>query len=115
MGKHKLSSMLGPLDYEEANALIAKYNSKVPFVKQLSDRCMRKANETGVIRTKKGRKCRFNMWEPKDFGVYTPEKFENAVAKYGRNNIKRCYTYKALNRLIQGFCSRSNKSSCCSL
>ena len=110
MGKHKLSSMLG-LDYEEANALIAKYNTKVPFVKQLSDRCMRKANETGVIRTKKGRKCRFNMWEPKDFGVYTPEKFENAVAKYGRNNIKRCYTYKALNRLIQGSAADQTKAA----
>jgi len=110
MGKHKLSNMLG-LEYEEAIALINKYNTKVPFVKQLSDRCMRKANETGVIRTKKGRKCRFNMWEPKDFGVYTPEKFENAVAKYGRNNIKRCYTYKALNRLIQGSAADQTKAA----
>ena len=110
MGKHKLSNMLG-LEYDEAIALINKYNDKVPFVKQLSDRCMRKANETGVIRTKKGRKCRFNMWEPKDFGVYTPEKFDNAVAKYGRNNIKRCYTYKALNRLIQGSAADQTKAA----
>jgi len=110
MGKHKLSTMLG-LEYEDAVALINKYNNKVPFVKQLSDRCMRKANESGAIRTKKGRKCRFNMWEPKDFGVYTPEKFDNAVAKYGRNNIKRCYTYKALNRLIQGSAADQTKAA----
>ena len=74
---------------------------------------MRKANETGVIRTKKGRKCRFNMWEPKDFGfgVHARKKFENAVAKYGRNNIKRCYTYKALNRLIQGSAADQTKAA----
>jgi len=40
--------------------------------------------------------------QTKDFGIHTPEKFENASAKYGANNIKRAFTYKALNRLIQG-------------
>ena len=28
------------------------------------------------------------MWEPRDFGIHTPETFENATSKYGRNNIK---------------------------
>ena len=110
MGKKKLATMLG-LEYEEANNLISKYNSKVPFVKLLSDRCMQKANEQGVIRTKLGRKCRFNMWEPKDFGLHNPETFDNAVAKYGRNNIKRCFTYKALNRLIQGSAADQTKKA----
>ena len=44
MGKNKLGISLG-LSTEEASALIAKYNRKVPFVKLLSDRCMQKANE----------------------------------------------------------------------
>jgi len=110
MGKKKLATMLG-LEYEEANSLIAKYNRKVPFVKLLSDRCMKKANDQGVIRTKLGRKCRFNMWEPRDFGLHSPETFENAVAKYGRNNIKRCFTYKALNRLIQGSAADQTKKA----
>ena len=101
MGKNKLANMLG-LDFDEASALIAKFNRRAPFVKLLSDRCMKKANSEGVIRTKLGRKCRFDMWETKDFGIHTPEKFENASAKYGANNIKRAFTYKALNRLIQG-------------
>jgi len=62
MGKNKLANSLG-LDREEGDKIIAKYNRKVPFVKLLSDRCMAKADEQGVIRTKKGRKCRFDEWE----------------------------------------------------
>ena len=110
MGKNKLSTMLG-VSFNEAQELITKYNRKAPFVKLLSDRCMKKANEEGIIRTKLGRRCRFEMWEPKDFGIHTPEKFENAVAKYGSNNIKRAFTYKALNRLIQGSAADQTKQA----
>ena len=110
MGKNKLANSLG-LSKEEAELLISKYNRKVPFVKLLSDRCMKKANSEGVIRTKKGRKCRFDLWEPMDFGIHTPEKFENAAAKYGANNIKRAFTYKALNRLIQGSAADQTKQA----
>ena len=110
MGKNKLAASLG-LTKDEATALIAKYNRRVPFVKMLSDRCMIKAQEEGVIRTKKGRKCRFDMWEPMDFGIHTPETFENAAAKYGSKNIKRAFTYKALNRLIQGSAADQTKQA----
>ncbi len=110
MGKKKLSTMLG-VSFDEAQLLINKYNQKAPFVKQLSERCMKKANSEGVIRTKIGRKCRFELWEPKDFGIHTPEKFENASAKYGSGNIKRAFTYKALNRLIQGSAADQTKQA----
>ena len=108
MGKNKLANSLG-LDREEGDKIIAKYNRKVPFVKLLSDRCMQKADEEGVIRTKLGRKCRFDEWEPKDWGIHKTESFENAVAKFGRSNIKRAKTYKALNRLIQGSAADQTK------
>ena len=101
MGKNKLANMLG-LTFDEASNLIDTYNRKAPFLKQLADKCADKANSEGVIRTKLGRKCRFDLWEPKDWGIHTPERFENASAKYGQKNIKRAYTYKSLNRLIQG-------------
>jgi len=110
MGKNKLALSLG-LSKDEAEVLISKYNRKVPFVKMLSDRCMKKANDEGVIRTKKGRKCRFDMWETKDFGIHTAETFENAVAKYGKDGIKRAFTYKALNRLIQGSAADQTKQA----
>ena len=108
MGKNKLANELG-LDREEGDKIISKYNRKVPFVKLLSDRCMKKADAEGVIRTKLGRKCRFDMWEPRDWGLWTSETFENAVAKYGKDNIKRAGTYKALNRLIQGSAADQTK------
>jgi len=101
MGKNKLANMLG-LTFDEASSLIDKYNRKAPFLKMLSDKCMDKAQNEGVIRTKLGRKCRFDLYEPKDWGVHTPERYDNASAKYGAKNIKRAYTYKSLNRLIQG-------------
>jgi DNA polymerase I-like protein with 3'-5' exonuclease and polymerase domains len=110
MGKNKLALSLG-LSKEEAEVLISKYNRKVPFVKMLSDRCMKKANDEGVIRTKKGRKCRFDMWETRDFGLHSAETFENAVAKYGKDGIKRAFTYKALNRLIQGSAADQTKQA----
>ena len=72
---------------------------------------MQLAQDRGSIRTKKGRKCRFDLWEPKDFGIHTAERYDNAVAKYGRNNIKRAFTYKALNRLIQGSAADQTKAA----
>jgi DNA polymerase I-like protein with 3'-5' exonuclease and polymerase domains len=110
MGKNKLGTQLG-VSNDEAHDLINLYNRKVPFVKELSDMCMKKADNEGVIRTKLGRKCRFDMWEPRDFGIHTPERFENASAKYGQANIKRAFTYKALNRLIQGSAADQTKQA----
>ena len=110
MGKNKLANSLG-VTKNEADELIIKCNKKVPFVKKLSDRCKFAADEKGVIRTKKGRKCRFDLWETRDFGLHIAEKYEDAVAKYGKDNIKRAYTYKALNRLIQGSSADQTKQS----
>jgi DNA polymerase I-like protein with 3'-5' exonuclease and polymerase domains len=110
MGKNKLANSLG-LSKEQADTLIGKVNRRVPFIKELSDLCMKTASDKGVIRTKKGRKCRFDEWETKDFGLHLPEKFDNAVAKYGRDNIKRAKTYKALNRLIQGSSADQTKQA----
>ena len=101
MGARKLSNELG-IDADEAKQLLQEYNKKVPFVKQLATRCMESAEKNGAIRTIKGRKCRFDKWEPMSFGLYKSEDYELAVQKYGKNNIKRAGTYKALNRLIQG-------------
>ena len=51
------------------------------------------------------------MWETKDFGLHVAEKEDNAIAKYGKENIKRAYTYKALNRLIQGSSADQTKQA----
>ena len=101
MGARKLSNELG-IQTDEAKLLLQEYNKSVPFVRQLANRCMESADRNGAIRTIKGRKCRFDKWEPNSFGLYKAVTEEEAVQKYGRGNIKRAGTYKALNRLIQG-------------
>ena len=100
MGKGKLSSELG-LGKEDTEDLFAKFHANVPFVKQLMEQATRKADNTGFLRTLLGRKCRFDLWEPRVFGIHKALPLWEAEKEYGRD-LKRAWTYKALNRLIQG-------------
>ena len=100
MGKGKLSSELG-LGKEDTEDLFAKFHANVPFVKQLMEQATRKAEHTGFLRTLLGRKCRFDLWEPRAFGIHKALPLWEAEKEYGRD-LKRAWTYKALNRLIQG-------------
>ena len=99
MGKQKLIKELG-LDDNEAEELFTQYHNKVPFIRGLQDQCARVALDRGYIRTIAGRRCRFDHWEHR-FEDSVPLPLEEAKEKYG-DNLKRSYTYKALNRLIQG-------------
>jgi len=100
MGKGKLSSELG-LDKFETEDLFAKFHANVPFVKQLMEQATRKADNVGFLRTLLGRKCRFDKWEPRAFGIHKSLSLVDAQREYG-HDLKRAWTYKALNRLIQG-------------
>jgi DNA polymerase I-like protein with 3'-5' exonuclease and polymerase domains len=64
----------------------------------------------GSIRTLLGRKCRFPLWEPVEWGVNKALPREQAVIEYG-SRIKRAGTYKGLNRLIQGSAADQTKAS----
>jgi DNA polymerase I-like protein with 3'-5' exonuclease and polymerase domains len=109
MGKGKLMSELG-LDKDDIDKVFKQYHSTVPFIKELTDRTMRRASEKGYIRTIMGRKCRFHLWEPNHFGVHKALPREQAEVEYGgMNKIKRAWTYKALNRLIQGSAADQTK------
>ena len=50
------------------------------------------------------------MWEPSTFGMNKAMQYEEAKAIYG-NNIRRAFTYKALNRLIQGSAADQTKQA----
>ena len=100
MGKNKLKAELG-LGDAEAQVVIDAYEQKVPFVKQLTLQVSQRAQERGLIRTLLGRLCRFPLWEPSYFGIHKPLKHEAALAEHGPG-IRRAFTYKALNKLIQG-------------
>ena len=99
MGKEKLIKELG-LDDLEAENLFKQYHAKVPFIRALQDQCARVAMDRGYIRTFAGRRCRFDRWESR-YEKTTPLPLQEARNKYGFS-LKRSYTYKALNRLIQG-------------
>jgi DNA polymerase I-like protein with 3'-5' exonuclease and polymerase domains len=109
MGKNKLMAELG-LMKESAEKLIRQYHTKAPFVKQLMDNVSRKANDRGKIRTLLGRACHFDLWQPVQFGVYKPLPLEQARKEYDEP-LKRAFTYKALNKLIQGSAADMTKKS----
>ena len=69
MGKNKLQAELG-VSKEDAEGLFRTYHDKVPFVKMLMESVMRRAQDKGRVRTLLGRRCRFNLWEPNQFGIH---------------------------------------------
>ena len=109
MGKSKLMAELG-LMKESAEKLIKQYHVKAPFVKQLMDNVSRRANDRGKIRTLLGRACHFDLWQPVQFGVFKPLPLEEARKEYDEP-LKRAFTYKALNKLIQGSAADMTKKS----
>ena len=111
MGVGKLSNQLD-ITKEEAKELINSHQSSVPFVKQLATMASQRAEEHGQIRTILGRKCRFHLWEPRTFGYNKPLPLEEAKKQYGNvGALKRAFTYKALNKLIQGSAADQTKKA----
>tara|TARA_B100000424_G_C22943604_1_gene502107 strand:- start:3611 stop:5113 length:1503 start_codon:yes stop_codon:yes gene_type:complete len=110
MGVNKMAGVLDTT-VEDAKELLNEYHEKVPFVRGLATMVSNHASENGQIRTILGRKCRFPLWEPKTFGIHKPLPLEQAIREHGRTSIKRAFTYKALNRLIQGSSADQTKKA----
>ncbi len=112
MGKQKLANSLDlPLD--EAAELINTFHLKVPFLKGTVNSVMKRIDHPasgGSIRTLLGRKCRFPLWEPVEYGINKALPREQAIVEYGPR-IKRAMTYKGLNRLIQGSAADQTKAA----
>ena len=94
---------------DKAIEIIKQFDNANPFIKELSDMLMEAANRRGFIRTIRNRRRHFNFWEPvntwdmKNEGKdTTPVSLEAAHVKWPNTNLKRAFTYKALNALIQG-------------
>jgi DNA polymerase I-like protein with 3'-5' exonuclease and polymerase domains len=112
MGKGKLGGELD-LSAEESSELINTFHTKVPFLKGTVNAVMKRIEHpasNGSIRTLLGRKCRFPLWEPTEWGVNKALPREQAVIEYGVR-IKRAGTYKGLNRLIQGSAADQTKAA----
>jgi DNA polymerase I-like protein with 3'-5' exonuclease and polymerase domains len=111
MGKAKLQAELGLNTKEEAEELFNTYHTNVPFVRDLMNYTSKTAQTSGSIGTLLGRRCRFNKWEPAQFGMHKPMELEEAERTYGRGRIRRAFTYKALNKLIQGSAADMTKKA----
>ena len=109
MGKAKLQAELG-VSKEKAAELFNTYHAKVPFVKQLMTKASNRSQDRGQIRTLLGRLCRFHLWEPNQFGMHKALPHEDALREHGPG-IRRAYTYKALNKLIQGSAADMTKKA----
>ena len=135
MGKAKLQAELG-VTKEKSEELFNKYHNRAPFVKQLMNKVTSAAQSKGQIKTLLGRRCRFPKYEPvlrgSDWGTFVPaedhermlelqamgpdllddEGNKTGKKNYWHNNpTRRAFTYKALNRLIQGSAADMTKKA----
>ena len=139
MGKIKLQKELN-LSRDEANQLFKTYHSKVPFVKQLSQDLIEFAETHKLLFTLEDRFCRFNKWETRDrewnneINRYEPvpiltleaaqtaykaellekvadDKLDPNYMENFKYHYKPAFTYKALNRLIQGSAADMTKKA----
>jgi len=114
MGVAKLADQLD-IEASEARALVNQYHDRVPFVKGLMTGVTNRLNNRasgGAISSILGRKCRFNLWEPDSFDMTKAMPYQEAVLEYGETcRLKRAFTYKALNRLIQASAADMTKKA----
>jgi len=111
MGVGKLSNQLD-ISKDEAKDILELYNDKVPFVKQIATIASQRATTEGQIRTILGRRCRFHLWEPRTFGYNKAMPLAEAEKEYGGlGMLRRAFTYKALNKLIQGSAADQTKKA----
>tara|TARA_R100001369_G_scaffold3227_2_gene10304 strand:- start:321 stop:2195 length:1875 start_codon:yes stop_codon:yes gene_type:complete len=113
MGKAKLADQLD-ISLQEASDLLNTHQTKVPFVKGLAGMASNTAARRGSIRTILGRRCRFDMWEPVGWEYNKPLPLKEAQEQYCSvmgKQIRRAFTYKALNKLIQGSAADQTKKA----
>lgn len=100
MGITKLGLRLG-LNPKESKILFNTVHRKAPFMKQLLTTASNVASRRGYVRTLSGRRRRFDRYEPFVYKKGSkPLPFAEAKEEYGR--VKRAFTYKALNAIVQG-------------
>ncbi|MEE8607490.1 MAG: DNA polymerase [Nitrospiraceae bacterium] len=105
-GTDKLCEELG-LSRSEGQRILDKYHARAPFMRELSRLCNNTAQTRGYVQTLMGRRCRFNLWEPDEYvakGRKRPKALplKEAEEAYPGRRLRRAFTFKALNSVIQG-------------
>ena len=92
MGKNKLQAELG-INEDKAKSLFKQYHNRVPFVKTLMDGVMRKAKQTMVgLGLGWDGGCRFNLWEPNQYGIHKALPHDAALAEHGPGSEELIHT-----------------------
>ncbi|QGH72171.1 MAG: DNA polymerase [Caudovirales sp. ctOwN3] len=101
MSRNKLAAELG-LSSQEAEQIFGLYHEKLPFVRETYNLAAKRASARGYVKTLLGRRARFNMWEPAKFGHGEEPIMDRELAVSNWGQVQRAYSYKALNRVLQG-------------
>lgn len=133
MGLPLLCEKLG-VSLEQGKDIVDAYDKGFPIIKTLTNECGNRAADRGFIKTISGHKCRFNQWEPRDWDLSKAVKAEDdpdkmlavvqraieqariarqldASVNVPRGGIRRAFTYRAMNRLIQGSAAGQTKKA----
>lgn len=106
MGTDKLCRELG-VSRSEGQRILDKFHARAPFLRELYRLCDNTAQTRGYVRTIMGRRCRFDRWEPDEYVVKGRDRpaalpLKEAEEAYPGRRLRRAWTYKAMNRVIQG-------------
>jgi len=85
----------------EGQQVLDTFDERAPFVRKLSAKCSETAGHRGYVKTMSGRRSRFVLWEPNG-GRGQAAPYDMAADRHGADRIRRAFTHKALNRIIQG-------------
>jgi DNA polymerase I-like protein with 3'-5' exonuclease and polymerase domains len=101
MGVKKFSEMYG-IPYGDARKYYNLYHKGLPFIKELTQRSERTAKFRKYVRTILGRHCHFDLYGPTKWekGII-PKKYDAAIKEFG-NPIVLYFTYRAMNKIVQG-------------
>ena len=126
-GKRSLAEELG-VPLIEAEAILADYHRRLPFIKSLEDKCKIAASARGYIRLIDGARMHYPQWEggyvdweqrgdaERRGKVLTPTDYETALERqadpdhpWSGTRLRRADTRKSLNNLVQGSAARQTK------
>jgi DNA polymerase I-like protein with 3'-5' exonuclease and polymerase domains len=128
-GVPKFALMTG-MSLDEAKRTMNQYDEEMPFVSRLAEFCQSRADHKGYLRLIDGARSHFDDWEPRwrnwnrerelilanpslKVGPCSREEALARVAQEGHpwhgERLRRAFTHKAMNRLIQGSAARQTK------
>jgi DNA polymerase I-like protein with 3'-5' exonuclease and polymerase domains len=132
-GIKKFAIMTG-MNETEAEATLNQYNERLPFVREAYNQYMWMANREGHIELIDGARSHFNLYEPSEYRNFdikwykdrypdelietfscpyeiALQRTQNPKHPWHGSNLRRSFTHKAFNRMIQGSAARQIKKA----